>query len=62
MNLKQEVKLLLDNWYGSLPFKIIHWWEQDNTWFIVVNCKNNLNFIRIFPVGREYQCSMDRVI
>lgn len=62
--LKPEVKKILDNWYKNTEIKIIHYWEQDDTWFIIVRClhkypsdllsrtnrvsKYNLDFVRIF--------------
>jgi len=31
-----DVQRAIDSWYGNFEHDIIHYWEQDDTWFVVI--------------------------
>ena len=54
--MKKEVKEKLTDWFGTDDeYGILHWWNQDGTYLIVVknfyNDVHRLHFVRIFPIG-----------
>jgi hypothetical protein len=69
--MKPEVREKIENWYKNVQYGLVHFWEQDDTWFVIVkhsdsNLKiNYLDFARIFPSYRikgEYHISVDKTI
>ena len=71
MELKPEVEKLIENWYKNCQHDIVHFWEQDDTWFVVirhyssVEDKIKLDFARIFGsymMQGEYHISVDKTV
>lgn len=71
--LKPKVKEIIDNWYKDYEYEVVHFWEKDDTSFVIVKYykKTNkfevkLDFDRIFPdailKGDEYHISIDKSI
>ena len=74
--IKSEVQEVIDNWYKNTQHDVIHYWEQDDTWFVVIRYldKQNvhpdkvwikLDFVRLFPSFRiqgEYHISVDKTV
>ena len=56
---------VLSNWFEFTEFKIVHFWEDKGTFYIVAqlsDLQNNvLAMIRVFSVGNELKLSVDYV-
>ena len=39
--IKPKVKKVIDNWYNNTEYDIVHFWEQDDTWFVVIKLTKN---------------------
>jgi hypothetical protein len=76
MKIKNEgVQRAIDSWYANTTYDIIHHWDQDNTWFVVIKHYSNnifpneptayLDFVRLFPshmMSFEYHLSLDKTV
>ena len=69
--IKPGVQNIIDDWYKNTQFDIIHFWDQDDTWFVTIRHyspaedKIKLDFVRIFPSYRlpgEYHISVDKTV
>ena len=56
-----EIRLLVEQWVGAQE-SIRHWWEQENTYFIVAFAVEALFFLRVFSVADSFRLSCDREI
>ena len=65
------VQSIIDRWYNNVQHDIVHYWEQDDTWFVVIRHYSStedvvkLDFVRIFPSFRmegEYHISIDKTV
>jgi len=62
-----EYKEKLDSWYGSIPYVIIHEWEQDGTVFVICSSHSKAyrveidqrSYFRIFPIQGNIMISQD---
>jgi len=58
-------KQKLDDWFGSIPYEVVHYWKQfhDDCFYIVCGTSDgvgyDLFFIRIFKIGDSWQLSED---
>jgi len=66
--IKLEVQKVIDTWYKNVKLEIIHFWEQDDTWFLAIkhwkqlepcntlfpamNVEVKIDFVRLFPSYR----------
>lgn len=57
--LPTEVSDSIEKWMGTSD--LLHWWEQDGTYFVVVK-SDLLYFLRLFRMGGEYVLSQDREV
>jgi len=58
--LPDEVKTVLDEWFTS-SFGLIHFWEADETYYIVGWNEGDLYFVRVFQLGNKWQLSQDNI-
>jgi hypothetical protein len=56
--LPDKVKAKLDDWVEG-EYQTLFWWEQDQTWFVVIQYLTIIQFIRLFPVGDQIALSAD---
>lgn len=72
MELKPEVRKIIDTWYKDFDFEILHFWEKDDIWFVILKSSNPankksevLNFIRVhssYVIKGEYHVTLDKKI
>lgn len=75
--IKDGVRETIDHWYKDTPHDVIHFWEQDDTWFVIIRYQPlrsrlypdrvqiKLDFARIFPSFRmegTYHISIDKTV
>ena len=74
--IKEGVQAVINNWYNNIEADIIHYWEQDDTWFVIIRYQPStvihsdrveikMDFARIFPSYRiegEYHISIDKTV
>jgi hypothetical protein len=67
----KDVQKRIDSWYNNIQFEVIHYWDQDETWFVIIHHyspsedETKLDFVRIFPSYRiegEYHLSVDKTV
>jgi len=67
----EDVQRAIESWYDNIQYDVIHYWEQDKTWFVIVRHYSSaqdqikLDFVRIFPsyrIAGEYHISVDKTV
>ena len=73
--MKPEVEKIIESWYNNVNYEIIHFWEQDDTWFVIIKYSpggihpelnyTKFDFARIFGsymIQGEYHISVDKTV
>jgi len=58
--LPREVAEQVFEWLGEAD-EILHWWEQNETYFVCVRGQDSLHFLCLFKIGGNWQLSQDAV-
>lgn len=66
MNEHGEVFNVLVKWFGNMTFNVLHFWDTDDTFYIVIRHKNGQNnvvtMIRVFWLSSGFELSVDNSI
>lgn len=57
MTMPDAVKDKVYKWAGV--HDLLHFWERDETYFIIIKANNGIYFLRLFSLGGEYVPSQD---
>lgn len=57
--LPAPVAAKIDAWSDGT---ILHWWDYDETYYVVMADKTNLYFLRVFQIGNAWHLSQDNAI
>lgn len=52
----------LCQWYYVTNASLLHFWEDNYTIYAVVSWQTKIDFVRLFPIGNDWQLSVDSSI
>ena len=55
----ENAKMTYDNWYDGAEHEMLWFWENFGTFYVVTRLGDTIEGARIFPVGDEYEISLD---
>lgn len=59
-DLPAEASVVLDKWYPSADW--IHGWVIEETCYCVLIHNDTLHCVRIFPIGKRWEISVDNTV